>query len=94
MNIQNALRFKWVHYATPSSDHVQLPFPNSIFNQYFLLFLGAMLGVNMAVNSLIRTVSPTIGGYMLNSLGFSSFGYLGFLNSLLVAVFLVLRVKE
>ena len=55
---------------------------------------GAMLGVNMAVNSLIRTVSPTIGGYMLNNLGFSSFGYLGFVNSLLVVLFLVLRVKE
>lgn len=42
---------------------------------------GAMLGLSMATNSLIRTVSPTVGGIMLENLGFPSFGYLGFLSS-------------
>ncbi|WAR17334.1 S22AI-like protein [Mya arenaria] len=54
---------------------------------------GSMLGLNMASNSLIRTVSPTVGGIMLQSLGFSSFGFLGFISSGIVtstiAVFLM-----
>ncbi|KAH3709493.1 solute carrier family 22 member 18-like [Dreissena polymorpha] len=49
---------------------------------------GSMLGLNMASNSLIRTVSPTIGGYMLQAFGFPSFGYLGFLLSLIVTIIL------
>jgi len=39
---------------------------------------GTMLGLNMAVNSVIRTFSPTVGGIMLSSaLGYRSIGYLG-----------------
>ncbi|CAL1535727.1 unnamed protein product [Lymnaea stagnalis] len=53
---------------------------------------GAMLGLSMAVNSLIRSLSPTIGGYMLKELGFESFGYLGFVTS--TAVTVVLYVKK
>lgn len=55
---------------------------------------GAMLGLNMATNSLIRTVSPTIGGVMLENLGFSSFGYLGFILSGLVTVVLFVKYRE
>ncbi|KAK6960389.1 solute carrier family 22 member 18 [Biomphalaria glabrata] len=53
---------------------------------------GAMLGLSMAVNSLIRSLSPTIGGYMLASYGFESFGYLGFVTCM--AVTLVLFWKK
>ncbi|KAH3709494.1 solute carrier family 22 member 18-like isoform X2 [Dreissena polymorpha] len=49
---------------------------------------GSMLGLNMASYSLIRTVSPTIGGYMLQAFGFPCFGYLGFLLSLIVTIIL------
>lgn len=52
---------------------------------------GAMLGLNMATNSLIRTVSPTIGGIMLENLGFSSFGYLGFISSGIVTAVLFIK---
>ncbi|CAG5123025.1 unnamed protein product [Candidula unifasciata] len=53
---------------------------------------GAMLGLSMAVNSFIRSLSPTVGGYMLREFGFKSFGYLGFITSSLVVV--VLFVKK
>lgn len=55
---------------------------------------GAMLGLNMATNSLIRTVSPTIGGIMLENLGFSSFGYLGFLSSGIVTAVLFVKFRN
>jgi len=43
---------------------------------------GTMLGLNMAVNSVIRTFSPTVGGIMLSSsLGYHSIGYLGMICS-------------
>merc|ERR1719348_1284386 len=39
---------------------------------------GTMLGLNMAVHSVIRTFSPTLGGFMMSSsLGYPSIGYLG-----------------
>ena len=47
-----------------------------------------MLGLSMAVNSLIRSVSPAFGGYMLTRFGFESFGYLGFVASAVVTVVL------
>ena len=48
----------------------------------------------MAVNSLIRTVSPTAGGYILEWYGFPSFGYIGFVDSAVVLAFLVYKYKE
>ncbi|ESO83196.1 hypothetical protein LOTGIDRAFT_133911 [Lottia gigantea] len=51
---------------------------------------GAMIGLNMGVNSLIRTVSPTIGGYMLASYGFPSFGVFGTFACSVVTVVLFL----
>jgi len=38
---------------------------------------GTMLGINMAINSVIRTLAPTIGGFLLHSYGFKSIGMLG-----------------
>ncbi|XP_005109387.1 solute carrier family 22 member 18 [Aplysia californica] len=55
---------------------------------------GAMLGLSMAVNSLIRSISPTAGGYMLENLGFESFGWLGFFLSAAVTVVLFLRQQR
>ncbi|XP_041361794.1 solute carrier family 22 member 18-like [Gigantopelta aegis] len=55
---------------------------------------GAMLGLNMAVHSLVRTVSPTIGGYMLEHLGFPSFGYLGFVLCSIVTVVLFIKFRQ
>ena len=40
---------------------------------------GTSLGLSMATHSIIRTVSPTIGGYMYSLAGYASFGLLGFL---------------
>jgi OCT family organic cation transporter-like MFS transporter 18 len=39
---------------------------------------GTSLGLSMATHSIIRTVSPTIGGYMYSLMGYASFGLLGF----------------
>ncbi|XP_038663461.1 solute carrier family 22 member 18 [Scyliorhinus canicula] len=50
---------------------------------------GAMLGLNMCVHSLIRSVSPTIGGFLFESYGFSSFGYMQFLINLLVFLYIL-----
>ncbi|XP_064597654.1 solute carrier family 22 member 18-like [Liolophura sinensis] len=55
---------------------------------------GAMLGLNMATNSLIRSVSPTVGGLMLKNYGFPSFGTLGFVMSSTVAVILFFKLKN
>ncbi|KAL8584182.1 hypothetical protein ACOMHN_034868 [Nucella lapillus] len=52
---------------------------------------GAMLGLNMAVNSLVRTFSPTLGGYLLNRFGFPSFGYFGVIVSLILTAILFVR---
>jgi len=46
---------------------------------------GAMLGLNMAVHSTIRTVAPTLGGIMMSSsIGYPSIGYLGILCNIAV----------
>nr|CAB3266144.1 solute carrier family 22 member 18 [Phallusia mammillata] len=38
---------------------------------------GSVIGISMAVHSLIRSVSPTIGGFIFQYYGFKSFGILG-----------------
>ncbi|KAK3785937.1 hypothetical protein RRG08_013940 [Elysia crispata] len=55
---------------------------------------GAMLGLSMAVNSLIRSVSPTVGGYMLTRFGFESFGYLGCAVSAVITGVLFYRARK
>lgn len=55
---------------------------------------GAILGLNMAVNSLVRTFSPTCGGYLLRHYGFPSFGYFGFVVSALLTVVLFVKHRR
>ena len=51
---------------------------------------GTSLGLNMATHSLIRTVSPTLGGYIYYWVGYPGFGALGFvMGSAMSAVLLV-----
>merc|ERR1719400_453735 len=38
---------------------------------------GTMLGLNMAVHSVIRTLSPSVGALIMSTYGYSSIGYLG-----------------
>ena len=44
--------------------------------------------MNMAINALIRTVSPTLGAWLVSNYGFSSFGWLGFIASISMYAFL------
>lgn len=45
---------------------------------------GSILGFSMAINSFMRSISPTVGGAMFQLYGFKSFGLLGgFCNGLL-----------
>lgn len=55
---------------------------------------GAVLGLSMATNSLIRTVSPTLGSIMYKHYGWPSFGFLGLVVNAAVAVFLFIHGKE
>ena len=55
---------------------------------------GAVLGLSMATNSLIRTVSPTLGSIMYKYYGWPSFGLLGLVVNTGVAVFLFIHGKE
>ena len=52
---------------------------------------GISLGLSMATHSLIRTVSPTLGGYIYQWLGYPGFGALGFTTGSLMAAVLMLR---
>lgn len=51
---------------------------------------GTSLGLSMATHSIIRTVSPTLGGYMYSSIGYPSFGLLGFIMNGSVTLYLAL----
>ena len=51
---------------------------------------GTSLGLSMATHSIIRTVSPTLGGYMYSLMGYPSFGVLGFVMSGAIGLYLVL----
>lgn len=50
---------------------------------------GTSLGLSMATHSIIRTVSPTIGGYMYSWAGYASFGLLGFFLNGAMALYLL-----
>jgi len=49
---------------------------------------GTSLGLSMATHSLIRTMTPTLGGYLYALFGYPSFGLLGFLmnGAMMVAI--------
>ena len=51
---------------------------------------GTSLGLNMATHSLIRSMTPTLGGYMYSIFGYPSFGLLGFILNGTVLLFIVL----
>ncbi|XP_066268311.1 solute carrier family 22 member 18-like [Branchiostoma lanceolatum] len=50
---------------------------------------GTMLGLSMASNSIIRTMSPTVGGLMLGYAGYPSFGIVGFVVNTLLSVYML-----
>lgn len=52
---------------------------------------GTMLGISMAVNSVIRIAGPTVGGIMLEKLEFPSFGILGLLFNLPLLLYMNIR---
>lgn len=47
-----------------------------------------MLGLSASVQSLIRTVGPTIGGFLYRSFGVPIFGYVQFAVNFLIFLFL------
>lgn len=51
---------------------------------------GTSLGLNMATHSLIRSMTPTFGGYLYSIFGYPSFGLLGFLMNGTLMLFIVL----
>jgi len=52
---------------------------------------GSILGINMAVNSLVRTMSPTLGGFLFANYGFSSFGWLGLISCPMIVIILCVK---
>ncbi|CAK8680399.1 solute carrier family 22 member 18-like [Clavelina lepadiformis] len=54
---------------------------------------GSIIGISMSVHSLIRSVSPTIGGYIFQYYGFESFGILGVLCNGLLLVYIAIYDK-
>nr|XP_033784402.1 solute carrier family 22 member 18 [Geotrypetes seraphini]XP_033784403.1 solute carrier family 22 member 18 [Geotrypetes seraphini]XP_033784404.1 solute carrier family 22 member 18 [Geotrypetes seraphini]XP_033784405.1 solute carrier family 22 member 18 [Geotrypetes seraphini] len=60
---------------------------------------GAMLGICASVQPLIRTVGPTIGGFLYQNYGLSAFGYLNFVVNLVLFCYILksnipLKVKK
>ncbi|XP_013389470.1 solute carrier family 22 member 18 [Lingula anatina] len=55
---------------------------------------GSILGLSMAVDSLGGIISPTLGGFLLKTVGFYAFGYQGCICSLLVAIALFWKLKD
>lgn len=55
---------------------------------------GAAIGLSMATHSLIRSLSPTIGGYLFSYFGFVVFGVTGVLINAPLAIFLMVYGKS
>ena len=55
---------------------------------------GTSLGLSMATHSIIRAVSPTLGGYMYSLVGYASFGLLGFVLNGALALYLLLIGRD
>lgn len=47
----------------------------------YCIFIGTMLGLCASVLSLVRTIGPTIGGFLYETFGVASFGYIQFVVS-------------
>lgn len=54
---------------------------------------GTMLGISMAVNSLIRIVGPVAGGVLLKHFGFKSFGLLGVLFNVPLLLYVNFKLR-
>ncbi|KAM3876834.1 solute carrier family 22 member 18 [Diretmus argenteus] len=55
---------------------------------------GTMLGLCASVQSLLRTIGPTIGGFLYQNYGVSSFGFIQFVVNIVVFVYLLQRGKQ
>jgi len=55
---------------------------------------GALLGLNAAVHSIVRTLSPTLGGFALTNFGFYYIGYAGSLISLCMTLYLFSKLDD
>jgi len=55
---------------------------------------GAAIGLSMATHSLIRSISPTIGGYLFSYFGFVIFGITGVLINGPLAIYLLIYGKS
>ena len=55
---------------------------------------GTVLGLSMAANSLIRSVSPTLGGIMFKAYGWPIFGAFGFVVNIAMAIFLFVLGRD
>lgn len=71
------------------------PVSHKLFHSHYgddgFVIVGAMIGLGMGTNSLIRTVTPTAGAYMLEMWGFPSIGYSGALICSVVSTLLFLH---
>ncbi|XP_070298190.1 solute carrier family 22 member 18 [Salvelinus sp. IW2-2015] len=50
---------------------------------------GTMLGLCASVQSLLRTIGPTIGGFLYHNYGVASFGFIQFVVNMVVFVFML-----
>lgn len=51
---------------------------------------GTSIGLSMATHSLIRSMTPTLGGYLYSIFGYPAFGLLGFLMNGTMTLFILL----
>lgn len=56
--------------------------------------LGTMLGLCASVQSLLRTVGPTIGGFLYETYGVASFGYIQFTINAVVFSLLFMSLRQ
>ncbi|KAK3722070.1 hypothetical protein QZH41_019830 [Actinostola sp. cb2023] len=55
---------------------------------------GAVLGLSMACNSLVRSLSPTLGGYLFKIYGWPVFGVFGFVINSVIVLYLLVFGRE
>jgi len=49
---------------------------------------GSALGLTLCMHASYRTIAPTVGGFLLERIGFFSFGVLGYVTNLFVTIYL------
>ena len=55
---------------------------------------GSALGVTLCTHSSIRSIAPSIGGFLFQHVGFYTFGILGYVVNLIVTVYLLFFGRE